>query len=87
MARKEQKSEKKDRPVSAAKAKENAPKAVAAAPVSARPGKTKAREGCAMARCNCVSEYQDARYGQGMRVFNIGRAAGACTVCGAKKSV
>jgi len=37
--------------------------------------------------CNCVSEFQDERYGRGIRVFNE-RIAGnknigwRCTVCG-----
>lgn len=34
-------------------------------------------------RCNCKNEYQDERYGLGMRVFNPRKdKTYACTVCG-----
>lgn len=43
-----------------------------------------------IAKCTCKSEYQDAKYGHGMRVHNLGKGkekAGRkakCTVCGNK---
>jgi len=36
---------------------------------------------------NCVSEYQDEKYGNGNRVFNLGMKKCACTVCGETISV
>jgi hypothetical protein len=40
-----------------------------------------------IARCICSSTYQDARYGPGMRVFNIAKSgAKGCTVCGMSTS-
>lgn len=50
-------------------------------------GKLKTRSGCVVASCICASEYQDARYGKSMRVFNLGPSGGKCAVCGAKRSV
>ena len=40
--------------------------------------------------CPCASDYQDARYGQGLRVHNRGKEQNgiclwSCTVCGAKR--
>ena len=42
--------------------------------------------------CGCTHEYQDAKYGAGQRVWNIGKAANGsanatCTVCGATKKI
>ena len=38
---------------------------------------------------NCVSEYQDRKYGKGKRVHNlsggVNKKTGKCTVCGTKK--
>jgi len=31
---------------------------------------------------NCESEYQDKKYGKGLRVHNLGRDKATCTVCG-----
>lgn len=42
-------------------------------------------------RCTCDHDYQDAKYGQGMRVFNLGmktKGSGTkatCTVCGKER--
>ena len=40
-------------------------------------------------KCNCQSEYQDKKYGPGMRVHNVGKKGGTksakCTVCGTIK--
>ena len=41
--------------------------------------------------CNCKSEFQDTRYGKGMRLFNISQKKGEkspkkkCTVCNSIK--
>jgi hypothetical protein len=37
--------------------------------------------------CTCVHEYQDKKYGPGMRVHNLAAKDNGwvCTVCGAKK--
>ena len=92
MARKEQdrgRQESKSRAAS----RPGAAKAAAAAPASSTPapvprgGKDKGRAGVVIASCACVSEYQDGRYGKGMRVFNKGSGNSSCTVCGAKRSV
>ena len=32
--------------------------------------------------CTCVSEFQDAHYGQGMRMMNVCAKGLRCTVCG-----
>lgn len=47
---------------------------------------------CKIAKCNCASDYQDKRYGQGMRVHNpmrkktpIAPQEYRCTVCGATR--
>ena len=50
-----------------------------------------ARETMALARCGCQHEYQDARYGPGMRQHTIGGKSVAaplyrCTVCGREKT-
>lgn len=43
----------------------------------------------ALARCSCENEYQDQRYGKGVRVWNRGgskeRPKFTCTVCAAKR--
>ena len=44
-----------------------------------------------VARCGCQHEYQDARYGPGMRQHTIGGTSVAsplyrCTVCGREKT-
>ncbi len=36
-------------------------------------------------KCSCKSEYQDKKYGSGMRVHTIGNKKTTCTVCGANK--
>jgi hypothetical protein len=36
-------------------------------------------------QCNCKSEYQDEKYGEGMRVHNEGNKSWRCTVCGSQK--
>ena len=35
-------------------------------------------------KCNCVSVYQDRRYGKNMRVFTLGNSKRTCTSCGKK---
>lgn len=44
----------------------------------------------AIKQCDCVNEYQDKRYGKGMRVHtplaNLKNGAWRCTVCGKTKS-
>ena len=39
-------------------------------------------------RCtkNCEHEYQDKKYGKGMRVHNVGRNQTTCTVCRNKEN-
>ena len=44
-----------------------------------------AKTGTVILKCSCSSEYQDKRYGKGMRVHNIGKEGRACTVCGNRK--
>lgn len=47
--------------------------------------------GTVIKKCSCSHEYQDKRYGTGMRVHNVGKkpptgsAFVKCTVCGSKK--
>jgi len=86
MARKEQRPEKKTRPNPHAKA-DAAPVAASAAPI--RSSKTKVSGNTVIMRCTCPHEYQDGRYGAGMRVFDVGVTAtgrtGHCTVCGTAK--
>lgn len=37
-------------------------------------------------KCNCVSEYQDVKYGKGNRVHTPSeKKGGMCTVCGTRK--
>lgn len=45
--------------------------------------------GTVIKRCTCVSAFQDARYGAGMRVFNIGKDPSilGCTVCGGNRLI
>jgi len=38
--------------------------------------------GVTIQRHDCVSEFQDNRYGAGNRVFNLGRGKMTCTSCG-----
>lgn len=33
-------------------------------------------------KCTCKSDYQDTKYGKGMRVANPATKAAICTVCG-----
>lgn len=35
-----------------------------------------------IAKCDCKSEFQDKKYGKGMRVKNSSTAGYTCTVCG-----
>ena len=35
--------------------------------------------------CSCKHVYQDAKYGNGMRVHNIGKTKKCCTVCAKKE--
>jgi hypothetical protein len=35
--------------------------------------------------CTCVNAFQDATYGRGMRVHNIGKGKVHCTVCSTEK--
>lgn len=48
------------------------------------------KAGTVVARCDCTSHYQDAKYGQGMRVFNLKakKETGKmrCTNCGRVKN-
>ncbi len=44
------------------------------------PGRTVIRH------CDCVSEFQDKRYGAGKRVHNQGNKECRCTVCGKKQA-
>lgn len=37
-------------------------------------------------RCQCDSEYQDKKYGLGIRVFNKGTTKYTCTVCKAQRA-
>jgi len=86
VARKEQRSERqsKSRQALRAGAAKSEPAAVAV-PVPAAPrGKAKDRAGTVIAGCICACAFQDARYGAGRRVFNIGRKGG---VCGEMKSI
>jgi len=32
-------------------------------------------------KCTCKHEFQDKKYGKGMRVFNKGKEVWRCTVC------
>lgn len=43
---------------------------------------------CVIKKCECINEYQDKKYGNGNRVFNINPKAGNgyCTVCGKQQS-
>lgn len=46
----------------------------------------------AVKRCTCKHEYQDKKYGRGLRVYNTfkaknGNMRGRCTVCKAEKEV
>lgn len=34
--------------------------------------------------CDCQHEFQDKRYGKGIRIYNIGKTHKSCTVCGNK---
>lgn len=43
-------------------------------------------------RCSCLSDFQDKRYGLGLRLFNQGKASPGsrlyrCTVCGNERNV
>lgn len=42
--------------------------------------------GVKVKKCNCKNDFQDAKYGTGMRVMNLSKddKRGACTVCGTK---
>lgn len=91
MARKEQKGRQESKSRLAMRAPKAAPasatpETVKAAPTAPR-GKQKVRSGCIVAACACAHEYQDERYGQGKRVFNLGPRDAHCTVCGAKRSL
>jgi len=46
--------------------------------------KQKIVSGTAVKRCNCKHEFQDSRYGTGLRVHNVKKdgAKATCTVCG-----
>lgn len=37
--------------------------------------------------CDCKSEYQDSKYGKGVRIHTVGKEGKSfiCTVCGKKK--
>ena len=37
--------------------------------------------------CKCVHAFQDATYGKGVRVYNVGLKDAKCTVCGNKIKV
>lgn len=39
---------------------------------------------CVVRKCKCQHEWQDQKYGLGMRVFNPGLKDLKCTVCGNK---
>lgn len=45
--------------------------------------------GVAVKRCGCLSEYQDKKYGPGLRVHNFApkKPAWRCSVCGTEKAV
>lgn len=49
-------------------------------------GKQKLVAGATLRKCNCAHEYQDQKYGAGIRVHNLAGKKGAtvaiCTVCG-----
>jgi hypothetical protein len=62
-------------------------KPASSTPAPVARGKSKERSGSVVASCICVSEYQDARYGRSMRVFNLGPGGGKCAVCGAKRQL
>lgn len=44
------------------------------------------KSGTVIVRCNCASPYQDKKYGDGLRVFNLcakkERGQARCSVCG-----
>ncbi len=43
------------------------------------------KNGAVIRSCSCQSAFQDAKYGNGQRVHNIGPKSGYnCTVCGKK---
>lgn len=80
------------------KKEDKKPVAVVATPATTTAKKPAKKEAAAPASekdnirtCGCVNEYQDKKYGKGMRVHTPGkRAPGGsrnffCTVCGAKK--
>ena len=48
--------------------------------------KSKKGSGTEIRPCTCHDEYQDARYGKGRRVFNLGIKARTCTKCGKKEA-
>jgi len=91
MARKEQdrgRQQSKSRTAQRESARGTPATAVVAETAKAVPrGKVKGRAGTALAACVCTSEFQDARYGKNMRVFNRAAAGGNCTVCGAHRSI
>ena len=87
MARKEQRPEKKQRRPPGQTA--DRPK-VESSPVPVailRGSKTKTPAGVIVARCTCPHEYQDGRYGAGLRVHNVGNKQAICTVCGTKRGI
>jgi len=43
---------------------------------------SKQKYGSVVKHCNCDSTYQDQKYGEHQRVFNLGKANATCTVCG-----
>lgn len=87
MARKEQHPEKSQRRPSGQTV--DRPKAESAPVPSSiiRASKTKTPSGVIVARCTCVHEYQDGRYGAGLRVHNVGSKKAVCTVCGVQRGI
>lgn len=37
--------------------------------------------GCSLKACSCKSDYQDKKYGKGLRVWTNGPKRDTCTVC------
>jgi hypothetical protein len=71
------------------KSKSKSGSAKAATSAVAAPVSVKASKGDVGASvilpCTCSHEWQDKLHGKGQRVFNVGKDARHCTVCGAKK--